>query len=425
VVLVLTGCGRIGFEVHERDDAGLQPPRDAGRDTGSDAGRVGVDARVPDAGARNDAGMIEVDAALRTDSGPPACDRENRRLTSAPSTSEAPSMVWNGVSLAVAWMDQRDGNLEIYFQRFRLDGSAIGVPMRVTDAPGGSQEPSLTWTGTEYGLAWLDVRDGNPEIYFARLDPDGAVRGEQVRLTNAAGSSLGPSLVWTGSQWGVAWYDQRAGANAEIYFELIDPAVGPQGEVRVTMDAFDTAAPSLAWTGTEYGIAWSDERVPGNYEIYFTRLAPNGERLSIEDVRVTNAAQLSQGPSLVWSGTEYGVAWEDGRDTGQEIFFARLDALGARIGPEELVSPLMGPAFGASVVHDGARYLVTWIDVRADADLYARARGAAGFGPELRLTPDVSGQFGGAFLAMPGVAVAGWADQRHGDSEVYLARICL
>jgi hypothetical protein len=45
--------------------------------------------------------------------------------------------------------------------------------VRITNDAGISQSPILAWTGAEYGVAWYDYRDGNSEIYFARLYPDG------------------------------------------------------------------------------------------------------------------------------------------------------------------------------------------------------------------------------------------------------------
>lgn len=93
-----------------------------------------------------------------------------------------------------------------------------GDDVRLTNADGYSRVPSLVWTGTEYGVTWYDYRDGNQEIYFARISASGAKQGDDLRLTNADGRySESPSLVWTGTEYGVAWADDRDG-NEEIYF---------------------------------------------------------------------------------------------------------------------------------------------------------------------------------------------------------------
>jgi hypothetical protein len=71
-------------------------------------------------------------------------------------------------------LDGRDGNYELYFARLSADGTKAGPDLRATRDAGYSFEPSLVWTGSEYGLAWEDNRDGNNEIYFTRLSSAGA-----------------------------------------------------------------------------------------------------------------------------------------------------------------------------------------------------------------------------------------------------------
>jgi hypothetical protein len=45
--------------------------------------------------------------------------------------------------------------------------------VRITNETHSSQWPVIIWIGTEYGASWYDSHDGNSEIYFARLYPDG------------------------------------------------------------------------------------------------------------------------------------------------------------------------------------------------------------------------------------------------------------
>src|SRR5207245_1931283 len=48
-------------------------------------------------------------------------------------------------------------------------------------------------------------------------------------------------------------------------------------------------------------------------------------------VRITNDASTSRTPSLVYSGTEFGIAWRDARDGNNEIYFTRVDTANAKI----------------------------------------------------------------------------------------------
>ena len=71
------------------------------------------------------------------------------------------------------------------------------------------------------------------------------------------------------------------------------------------------------------------------------------------DVRITNAANWSEFPSLVWTGTEYGVSWTDNRDGNYEIYFARIYDNGAPIIPtlSEYMMILMGVMLLAVMIY--------------------------------------------------------------------------
>jgi hypothetical protein len=126
--------------------------------------------------------------------------------------------VWTGSGYGVAWGDSRDGNTEIYFARLTEYGEKVGDDVRVTSSPGSSSSPSLVWTGSGYGVTWEDFRSENGVTYFARISVDGVEMGDDVRITPSPGWSRSPSLVWTGSGgFGVAWSGDRDG-NEEIYF---------------------------------------------------------------------------------------------------------------------------------------------------------------------------------------------------------------
>jgi len=139
------------------------------------------------------------------------------RITNDGSDSYGPILVWADSEYGVCWQDMRDGNYEVYFARIDSGGTKIGSDIRITNDGSSSYNPSLVWTGSEYGVCWQENRDGNYEVYFARIDSGGTKIGSDKRITNDGSDSHTPNLVWTGSGYGVSWRDSRDG-NSEIYF---------------------------------------------------------------------------------------------------------------------------------------------------------------------------------------------------------------
>jgi hypothetical protein len=344
----------------------------------------------------------------------PAKDGANPAVTSASGNVYVPSLVWTGSEYGVAWEDLRDGNHEIYFARLDASGSKIGPDLRVTSDPGFSGLPSLTWTGSVYAVAWMDDRDGNLEIYFARIDRSGTKLGGDVRVTSDPANSTDPSLTWNGSSFGLAWQDTRAG-HAEIYFAGLDPVGSKLGtDLRVTIDPSGSFQPAIVWNGTEYAIAWYSNRVDPMAAYFFARVSAAGVKIG-GDIRETFEAAGSLRPGLVWTGTEYGLAWADARWGDSEVYFERLDTLGARIGTETRVTDDPQEQIPTGLAWSGEQYALAWYDYRnGDPVIFARfLRPSDGMlSPEALVGDGTAGAFNPA-IAWTGSAFAlAWEDMK-------------
>jgi hypothetical protein len=70
-------------------------------------------------------------------------------------------------------------------------GILAGTDLRVSYNPSNSTDPSLAWSGSEFGLSWTDNRDGNNEIYFTLIGLDRDGDGLDVMQETAAGTDEG------------------------------------------------------------------------------------------------------------------------------------------------------------------------------------------------------------------------------------------
>ena len=361
----------------------------------------------------------------------PACDAPGASGTDGPvslTTGNAayPSVVWTGMEYGVAWHDNRDGNWEIYFARLDAMGNKIGADIRVTNDAAISAGPSLVWTGLEYGVAWRDERDaaGEPEIYFCRLDALGNKIGDDIRVTNDAGISSTPSLVWTGREYGVAWRDERD-LNSEIYFARLHRRGLKIGtDLRVTSDANASEHVSLVWSGSEYAMVWTDNR-HGNQEILFARVDLLGNLIAT-DVRVTNWTGDSAEPALAWTGSIYGVTWHDDRDGNWEIYFTRLYEDGSRLTTDDLrITNATGNSGYADLEWNGAEFGVVWHDQGAGTyEIYQATIDPYGVvvSGGVALTSDPAGSYAPSAIWTGSEYGIAWHDDRETNMEIYFTR---
>ncbi len=196
----------------------------------------------------------------------------------------------------LAWYDSTPGNYEIYYAKW--DGSSwvtsSGAVLTTTNAnisnnSGTSYYPTIALDSSgKPNIVWSDFTPGNYEIYYARWDgstwltASGAVLSTtNANVSNNTGTSYYPSIALDSSgNPRIAWYDSTPG-NYEIYYARWNGLAW----VNATGDAITTTNPNISNnTGSSYNpimvldssgnpnIVWYD-LTPGNYEIYFVRLA--------------------------------------------------------------------------------------------------------------------------------------------------------
>lgn len=168
------------------------------------------------------------------------------------------------------------------------------------------------------------VVSGMPPI---RVSPMDATRSSAAGLA-FDGQSFGASMTST-----VAGRNQGQFQQISSDGKLVGP---PQRIARVNAESYGGP---LVWSGERYLTAYEDARQDDNYEIYFDQLNRNGERV-IEDVRVTIADDYSLRPSVMWTGAEALVIWDDRRFGDPALFGQRISASGELLGNNQRLTPV-------------------------------------------------------------------------------------
>ncbi len=198
------------------------------------------------------------------------------RVTTDAARQSNPILKWNGSGFGLVWNDSRHGSgREVYFRR--LDGNLqpVGAEVRLTQDAADSAWPDLAWNGVdrEWAVVWHDLKTGNSEIFFARVSEQGARLGTEVRLSDAVGTSQFPSIDWNGFQYGVSWQDDRvAGGRPAVYFAHVS-ARGQKtaAELKLSNGSGSASFTTALWNGSTFAFAWRDDRdaPTGNTELYF------------------------------------------------------------------------------------------------------------------------------------------------------------
>ncbi|MDO8559509.1 MAG: carboxypeptidase regulatory-like domain-containing protein [bacterium] len=132
-------------------------------------------------------------------------------------------------NLILVWHDDRDGHNDIFGQKFTKDGVRLWSPDKKLNTDNGATEqinPAfvLDASGVFYA-AWEDGRNGDSDIYAQRYDANGVPQwGQDVRVNSDLGTANqgDPSIVLSGNgTLVIVWEDHRNGTN-DVYLQQLD-----------------------------------------------------------------------------------------------------------------------------------------------------------------------------------------------------------
>ncbi|MBI4344669.1 MAG: hypothetical protein HY555_03680 [Euryarchaeota archaeon] len=173
----------------------------------------------------------------------------------------------------IAWSDLRNGTYAIYYSKLDLNGRVLVNASKVSGGGGQSTNPldmALDSKENIY-ITWVDDRDGNWEVYYAKLGPSGAVLMGDTRLTNDSAASWKPRIaVGSDDSLHIAWEDERDG-NKELYYKRLDSnGTIMVDETRLTYNLATSQNPDIAVDSTGVvHIVWEQDR-----EIYYKKSVP-------------------------------------------------------------------------------------------------------------------------------------------------------
>jgi hypothetical protein len=205
-------------------------------------------------------------------------------------------------------------------------------------------------------------------------------RTNEVQLTTTKGDASDVAAAWTGDGWLVAWVDMRDG-NGEVYATKVDRDLNRMArEERITNAPGDAGDVSLVVHGDKAWLAWSDPRESpreGLADIYATTLHTRDGKRAGDEVRVLATAAHSRSPELALAGDGAMVAWIEEGPTGLDApsagMVARLDGVGHVVGRPGLI-PMAGHGRATSLALapavDGLHAIITRND-RDDVTLDA------------------------------------------------------
>ena len=245
-----------------------------------------------------------------------------------------------------------------------------------------------------------------------------------VRLTNDPALSATTAysnahcIASSGDTVHVVWRDNRVGGNYEIFYKRsVDGGLTWGTDTRISNNVFFSSNPSISISGIVIHVVWDDER-DGNKEIYYNTSIDGGTSWGT-DTRLTNDPAASENPCVSAYGTLVFVTWADNRPSGPGGYYKRSTDGGKNWGAETPFGGTWNPAVSISgqVIH------LVWTDGRGEHPgiYYKRSTdGGITWGSDTPLTINVTAYSDSPSLSVSGLNVhVAFRDSRNNTGTGY------
>ena len=211
---------------------------------------------------------------------------------------------------------------QLAVQRIDKDGNRRDQPtiisVRAMSAGGVALAPSKK--ADEVCIAWVARDNKAPQVFLTRVASDGKKKLQRM-LTRAKGDAADTAIAPLDDGWIVAWVDWRDG-NGEVYAARVNSMlVRLTPEVRLTDAPGDASDVSLAVVGDEVVVAYGDSRdhpTHGMANPYVQKLRTSNLQRVGEERRIATSTLHAKGVQVSRAGEQAVVAWVAQAEHGSE-----------------------------------------------------------------------------------------------------------
>jgi len=309
-------------------------------------------------------------------------------ISRADSNQDYPAIAFGNSNYLVVWLDDRNGG-SIYGARVSpngtvLDPNGILISQNFVGGASNAYRPAVAFDGVNWFVVWVDRRNGNWDIYGARVSQNGEVLDPNgIPISTTQDHEFSPSIIFGTSDYLVCWERRFSDISYHIYGALI----GRNGTVirqidRISLRTSTNVAPSVAFSGASYLVVWMGANPPIDFEIWGRIVGLNGTLVDTPFC-IASSPGFYKGnydPKIDFDGKTYLTVWSDGRNRTDpcssefDIYARRVSPEGILVEPELLICGALRCTY-PDVAFGRTNFLIVWEDQRRTPlypDIYGR-----------------------------------------------------
>ena len=217
-------------------------------------------------------------------------------------------------------------------------------------------------------LAWQDNRDGVVEVYFKRSLDDGVTWGPDVRLSNLTVQTLDPEpRLAANGKTVLVFFSNRTSTGEHLFYVVSDDrGVNFSTPIELTDDSGDQSNAAVTFVGSTVDLVWQEQLNDGEEHIFYAKSSDAGLTWQRE-IDLTNAtASQDQYAAIAAVMNNVFVAWSRTNQAGEAIYVRASSDSGETWRPEVQVSNYEAESFPQfpAIASNGVYLHVVWGGVR-------------------------------------------------------------
>jgi hypothetical protein len=287
--------------------------------------------------------------AMRLDAAGTPVDPAAIAVSSGAGDQRAPAVAFDGTDYLIVWTDIST-TTRVAAVRFGASGSAVGAPFDVLAplslANYSLSSPAIAFGAGNYLVVWpLTTLGINVTVLQgAHVSTGGSVQALQNNVSDPGNPRSG-AVAFDGTNFLVTYRDGTGSGSVVRGVRVAGTGERLAASFAVSGAGGGSDRPNVAFDGTNYFVAWGDNRnaATTGTDLYGSRVAPDGTVLDAAGIPISTAASAQQNPGIAFDGYNYFLIWEDGRDgTALNLYGRRVGQSGGVVDPSDFLVSNLG-----------------------------------------------------------------------------------
>jgi hypothetical protein len=226
--------------------------------------------------------------------------------------------------------------------------------------------PAVAFDGTNYLVVYQETfTSTDHDIIGAQVSKTGTVLvGSPIVINGSSNDDLAPAVAFDTANFNyLVVYEDGSGSNHDIVGTLVDTTGAPGIPFVIGNASNDLLAPAVAFDGSNYLVVYQETFSSTDHDIIGAQVSKTGTVLVGSPFEINMTLNDDVAPSIAFNGTYYLVAYQETFTSADHDIIGNQVTPAGFVGLERDIDTSQFDDIAPAVASDGSNYFVVYEDV--------------------------------------------------------------